>query len=67
MTHRQHNEINRRMWAVEKENEALRTQVREHSELLRAMEERLNSAELMKRMADAGELEFLDATEEAKP
>lgn len=49
---------------MEKENEALREQVKEHSALLRAMEERINTAELLQRMAESGELDFLDQTKE---
>lgn len=65
MTHREHNEINRRLEAVESENKALREQVKEQGQLLRAVEER--TAELLVRMARAGELDFLDATKAVKP
>jgi len=65
MTHREHNEINRRLEAVESENKALREQVKEQGQLLRAVEER--TAELLARMARAGELDFLDATKAVKP
>lgn len=65
MTYKEHNEINRRLEAVESENKALRAQVKEQGQVIRAIEER--TAELLAKMALAGELDFLDATKAVKP
>ncbi len=62
MTHDQHNEINRRIAALERENAAKGRQLEENTLIIKALIERapVNGMEIIRQMVASGELDFLD-------